>query len=285
MTRAICILVSILLLLSVFPKIASAAESSRIVKEFTIPNHEHVEGDRYFSYKSSITDLGTVTVPEIAGKKISQVQLWNGKTNVYLKHLSASSGSVYNVGTIFPNETLLAEGDFDSSEGYFAWFRGATRKELWAYDLNGVRHWRLHNSIEDKPQANGKFFNTIDIENAPLESDFQTTGNLPAGYSPSKPEMLNFLQDEVNGKANWGWAARNIEIDNTVIKIPDVVHSFDVTKTEKPIFTTTYLEIQDPKYVGVIPKGDIKEVVPPFYTKGDTQVLMLFLQKQQLVQR
>ena len=150
-------------------------------------------GMDYYSYYDNwdmSTSKTTITPP--AGKTIKAVQIINAADGTVLKDITNDHvGNVYTIGRI-DGAHVPVTGDWTSPLGYFAWFRAPNRQYLWAYDLEGVRHWK-YDGVYDLPQADGTFAN-LSFTDTPQDSDFSSTGSFP---------------DEVPGQADFAWAEHN----------------------------------------------------------------------------
>jgi hypothetical protein len=227
-----------------------AAPATAIVKELDPPNPVFIDGDKHFYYTSYSPDLGEVTVQDIPGKTISQVQIWDADTNVYMSTLKKKSGNTYNLGKVKHKQKHDLKYEFPTGQGYFAWFRASERKELWAYDLDGIRHWRLYDSIEELPTNNiAQYYNTNYTE-VPQPNQFKTSGNIPTWYEGKNDVQRTLFQsDEVSGRANIAWANRNIDIPQNGLPYhykdslnKDKAFYFDYTKIDAFKDSYEYIE-------------------------------------------
>ena len=111
----------------------------------------------YYDHWDMSTSKTTITPP--AGKTIKAVQIINAADGTVLKDITNDHvGNVYTIGRIDGAHVPVKE-KWDSPLGYFAWFRAPNRQYLWAYDLDGVRHWRKYDDVYDIPPANGTYAN------------------------------------------------------------------------------------------------------------------------------
>jgi hypothetical protein len=218
MKKIIYIVISCLLISILVPKNGqnvNAATSSVIVKSnIEIPGvFKDKNGLSYYG-KPTSKDLGTFDIskggiPE--GAKIISVKLLDSSNNV-VKTITDKTGTVYNLGSVTNKGSEPVTAEAESTVGEFQWWRASGNTAWWAFDFEGVRHWRNYGITSSYPVANGTYYNALGTGNPSGNGDFSSTGRAPSGYSaPTSNHLLPFTT-ETSGNANVGWDERQISI-------------------------------------------------------------------------
>ncbi len=197
-------------------KAAAAEEKMKeISTTYRIPNAiTSSSGVDYYGDEWS-EDLGEVDISQLnipSHAKITSVQVYDSNNN-YVKHLNDHNGTKYRIGRIGSTQSVTVYADIESEPDYFEWWRTSDHR-VWAYELDGIWHFRRYAQNTAYPIPNGTYRNVRAGAGTPL-SGFASTGNIPSGYSPSHQNYYSAFSDETSGQAHIAWGSRqNIYIGN-----------------------------------------------------------------------
>lgn len=265
--KVVLLLLAIILVISNFPpyqaKVSAAEKTQAVKKNIPVPDPiVTANGVKWYATSRS-GELGTVDISSLNlpnSAVIKSVQLWDMNGN-YVKHLNDKTGTVYRIGTV-PNvgEATLTS-TIQTALGYFDWFRVGNLQNYWAFDLDGVRHIRQYGHNTDYPVEYGLYSNKEKTDGLP--SSFYSTGNIPSWYSYSHPNYLKVFADETNGKANIGWAERNLDISGATFKNDSLgITGISINKLDNVNINASDVVYKEPNQPrGSIPASDILDKI------------------------
>lgn len=213
------IIFSFVLVFSTLPieyLIGSAANDNEytVIKDnIKVPNIVAENDGVYYSPNTWTGQIGDITIPVPNRKKITSVQVLDSKGK-YIKHIYPRTGNTYAIGSIQNIGSVDLKAVTNSNLGYFEWWQTSGNKAVWAFDFDGVRHFRKFNAETSYPISSGTYQNIRQTE-TPRANGYTTKGVKPSWYNTPTANHNLVFDDEVPGQANIGWASRDIPVTNT----------------------------------------------------------------------
>lgn len=201
----------------------------------------------------------TLQVPQ--GKKLVGLELWSDtKRQVVLQRDAEGwyNGYYPNTGTVrFSNKE-------QSNNMVYHWWRAGQDKTKWAFDTDGVRHWRKSQiGITNSPAPQSTYFNERTADNAYGQGTYTTNGSKPSWYVADKPVKMNVFYGETPGRGNVGWATNTVPITVSSLTADDPVLSGIKLADLKKHITIDYTYIK-PEGKGGLPANYVGAVVKEF---------------------